>query len=510
MNSDNPLPNLDLPTRWEILQSRANAKKLEASEFVERIDGSARDIDALLYRIKSNGIGAFEVIFGLSGSGKTTFVNSLPKFFDGIHVHEYPKDASVEEIIPFIEGKYVPGQSSIPVILISKRDNPKADDLLAVEGLMADLVDFFRTREGQCLVLWTVTKDTAAKQIASAAWSAGRNSVTSPKDKGLHKFVGLEKSKYRDVADSTARSLSGDGLDGFGLTKEVTDQALMDCDTIAEYYETLNEKADEIRGTTWSVLKEKIRPRLWIAVPADEPAAIEASVKSLTQGQRGRVDIDALQEWVDDPSNTANYAVEWRKIRHKMAHLFRALDVRLFEIYPNAAVSAVRAYGADEARSKLRQGALAKKSCIKTIKNTRIYREAVAELGGAQVAFGGRGNVKSATHDEYRRIQTLAEKGDSMLNRALGDAFKEAFDEDVDGIEIVVDSKSIAGLSLRPDIAISLDGTEYICIEPTWRSTGVGIEGELARKQNTLTPGYLQIYVMNKVLEYVKALGMYD
>ena len=510
MSTINPLPNLDLPTRWEILHERAKDRKLEATEFVERIDGSAQDIDKLLYRIRSNGIGAFEVIFGLSGSGKTTFVNSLPKFFEGISVHEFPKEQQISELIPFIRGKYLEDQKAVPVFLVSKRDNPKAVDLDQVDELMADFVDFFRTKEGRCLVLWTVTKSESAKKIADAAWEAGRNSVTSPDDRGLHRFSGLEKSKYRDVADVTARSLSGDGLESFGLSKEVTDLALLDCDTIAEFYEALNSKADEIRGSTWSVLRERIRPRLWIAVPADEPAAIEASVRALTQGQRGRVDIDALQEWVDDPSNDANYAVEWRKIRHKMAHLFRALDVRLFEIYPNAAVSAVRAYGNNEAKDKLKQGNLAKKTCIKTIKNTRIYREAIAVLSGELSTYGGKGNIKTATHDEYRRIQILAEKGDSILNKALGNAFRDAFAEDVKGVEVVVDSKSIANMQLRPDIAVSLDGTEYICIEPTWRSTGVGVKEELRAKQNTLTPGHLQIYVMNKVLEYVKALKMYD
>ena len=73
-----------------------------------------------------------------------------------------------------------------------------------------------------------------------------------------------------------------------------------------------------------------------------------------------------------------------------------------------------------------------------------------------------------------------------------------------------MDSQSIRGTPLRPDIAVSIDKLNYICIEPTWRSTGVAVGIEVPEKQNTLTPGYLQIYVMNKVLEYVKALGAYE
>lgn len=197
-----------------------------------------------------------------------------------------------------------------------------------------------------------------------------------------------------------------------------------------------------------------------------------------------------------------------------MAHLFRALDVRIFEMYPNAAVSSVRAYGDSELRARLAtSGGLAKASAQNTIRNTRVYKEILSELTGIPQSFGGRGNIKSTTHDEYRRIQVLAEKRDSRLNRAVGAAIRDALATDLsdtDTIEVLIDSQSIKSTPLRPDIAISIDRVNYICLEPTWRSTGVAVGTEIAEKQNTLTPGYLQIYVMNKVLEYVKALGLYD
>lgn len=512
--SENQLQLLELPTRWEVLLEKAEQKNLRASEFVERIDTASEFVDSLLYRVRSNGIGAFEVIYGLSGSGKTTFVSTLPKFFEGILVHEFPRSLPLSDLIKFIEQKFVEGQSQIPIFLISRRDNPKSADMNEVSDLMADLVDFFRTKAGQCLILWTVTKKSSADQIAAEAWDAGRNSVTDLKTKGLYSFDGLEKSKYRGVADSTARSLTGDGLDSFGLSIPETNHAMVGSDTIAEFYEKLNTRAQQIRGDAWSVLKEQVRPRLWIVVPADDPAAIEASVRSLTQGQRGRIDVDTLQEWVDDEANNANYAIQWRNIRHKMAHLFRILDVRLFEMYPNAAVSAVRAYGDIDLKPKLASsGSLAKSSAQRTIRNARVYKETLAELTGSSQNFGGRGNIKSSTHDEYRRIQVLAEKKDSRLNRALGSTIHDALLSDLDDasrLEVVVDAKSIKSTSLRPDIAISVDGLNYICLEPTWRSTGAGVSGELERKQNTLTPGYLQIYVMSKTLEYVKALGLYE
>jgi hypothetical protein len=183
-------------------------------------------------------------------------------------------------------------------------------------------------------------------------------------------------------------------------------------------------------------------------------------------------------------------------------------------MYPNAAVSSVRAYGDKDLRDKLSaSGTIPKSSAQKTIRNTRVYKELLSELTGVPQSFGGRGNIKSATHDEYRRIQVLAEKKDSRLNRAVGMALRDALISDLpEGSipSVVIDNVSIKDTSLRPDISVTLDGVNYICLEPTWRSTGLAVGDEISEKQNTLTPGYLQIYVMNKVLEYVKALGLYD
>jgi hypothetical protein len=511
LSENNPIQQLDLPTRWEVLKERAKERGLEASEFVQPIDSAASHVDALLYRVRSNGIGAFEVVFGLSGSGKTTFVNTLGKFFGGVEIHEFPKERHLTELPQYIKSKYVPGpESTTRLFLISRRDNPSRQDIDEISQFFSDLVDFFRTPEGRVLILWTVTRANDADTIAAEAWQAGSDSVVSPETKGLFRFQGLDKVKYQGAADVAARSLSGDGLEGFGLDQNTINACLQDCDTISDFYGKLNAKAQIIRGQTWSVFKERIRPRLWIVVPANDPATIDSTVGSLTQGQRGRVDIDLLQEWVDDPNNTANYAVEWRKIRHKMAHLFRALDVRLFGMYPNATVAAVRAFGDQSIRDLLQTQSVAKKTARSTMRNTRLYKELLAELVGSPVVYGGRGNIKPDTHREYQRIQVAAEKRDSELNRALGALIVSCLIEDVPNSEVIVDQKSIKGIQLRPDVAVSIDGTDYVCIEPTWRSTGIAIDGELGRKQNTATPGHIKIYVMNKALEYVKALDLYD
>ena len=80
---------------------------------------------------------------------------------------------------------------------------------------------------------------------------------------------------------------------------------------------------------------------------------------------------------------------------------------------------------------------------------------------------------------------------------------------DFDKIKAVVyiEKQALDGFNLKPDIQIHKDDKTVICLEPTWRSTGKEIEGEIAKKQNSLGTGQIQQYVLNKVMEYVKELG---
>jgi putative ribosome biogenesis GTPase RsgA len=88
----NTLPRLELPKRWELLTQKANNAGLDAKEFVMRVDSAASRVDKLLDRVRTGGGGLIEIFYGLSGSGKTTFLNTLPKFFHKFRVYSFPKE----------------------------------------------------------------------------------------------------------------------------------------------------------------------------------------------------------------------------------------------------------------------------------------------------------------------------------------------------------------------------------------------------------------------------------
>jgi hypothetical protein len=49
---------------------------------------------------------------------------------------------------------------------------------------------------------------------------------------------------------------------------------------------------------------------------------------------------------------------------------------------------------------------------------------------------------------------------------------------------------------------------EFICLEPTWRTSGAGINDEIKKSQNTLSEPHLKKYLLDKATVYIKDMGL--
>jgi len=88
------------------------------------------------------------------------------------------------------------------------------------------------------------------------------------------------------------------------------------------------------------------------------------------------------------------------------------------------------------------------------------------------------------------------------LNKALANAIGQCLSEE-QGYSVSAELKLENG-RLKPDIGVTGPGGELICLELTWRTTGTAVDGEIAKRQNTLSAGHIQKYLLEKIMEYVK------
>lgn len=142
------------------------------------------------------------------------------------------------------------------------------------------------------------------------------------------------------------------------------------------------------------------------------------------------------------------------------------------------------------------------------MKASRLYKAILREAEIETSPFAGSRKIGAETIDDFMRIQTIASKDDKPLNKALAALIENCLADDAPHLKVVSEKKSVPGSNLRPDIQIELRAGEYICIEPTWRTSGKGLQGEISEAQNTLSEAHVKKYMLEKATQYVKGFGL--
>lgn len=499
------IANLILPKRYEKLQQAAEEKQADLTQIVRKVPEATARIEQLLRQVTGGGLGRFELILGPSGSGKTTFLSTLPRFYSGAYVTPIPDTLPLLEIVDEIKRRMsapIPGQ----IFVLLDRDNPELE-ASEVRRFFESLRKLFRTSEGQVLVLWPITDEKSAALLQDTAWQVGSDSVVDQHSRGVFHFTGLPKSDYYDVADITARSLNaGQSLEAFGLGRSIADPMLQTANTLSQFYGSLEGKSQELNNEFGDTLKERRIPSIWVLVGGDDSRELNLTVATLTQGTEKLIDIDRMIAVLDSGDTSTGYLGDWRARRNQIAFLLRHLDVRLFELTPNVAVSAIRAFADDSVKEKLRKGSESAANASRAMQGARFFQL----LAGTPSSSSS--TIRAATEEtsnEYKRLQQLAAKNDKSLNKALAKSLSRALhDCGLSGTVTAEKRKLDPGSGLQPDIMVELVDGRVICLEPTWRTTGNGIPGEMAEQQSTMTVGHIQQYLLAKVLEYVKDLGL--
>ena len=164
-----------------------------------------------------------------------------------------------------------------------------------------------------------------------------------------------------------------------------------------------------------------------------------------------------------------------------------------------------RAYGDENIKSKLKHKKETKTNAIAEVKKTAFYKLLTDNYLTSDTSPK---KTSITISNEYIRIQKEASKNDKPLNKALGECIKDALKKESENFEVFVEKQNIPNSNMQPDIQIKINDKVFICLEPTWRTTGRGIPAEKIKDgQNSLTKGTIQQYVLNKAMDYLKSMG---
>ncbi len=419
MTDNDFLKDLNLPGRFEKLESESKKSGCDMAGIIQPVQIACEEIEIVLREVHTSGIGRLQLLHGTSGSGKTTFLHGLQYFFQNIEIISIPKDEHIIDIAKFIQHDSL-HRKEHRLYIIHDRDNPNEtdDDLrLCFEALRS----LFRSDIGKALVVWPITDPESAEHIADIAWHIGRDSLLGTRVK-IFQFDGLPKEAYIEVADITTRALNaGENIESFGVSLEVSREFVRQSETIGEFYSRLNAFSSKRNASTLRLLKARIRPRIWIVVAGDDLKELDRTVSSLTQGTRNRLDIDKIAEFLDNDNNESAYLNDWRARRADMAYLMRILDVRLFELPPNAALAAIRCYGDDKTKSLLKKKTESETNCVDAIGRVRLGQAFIDPESPLSIRVR---DTSEEMAKEFMAIQQMAAKGDKALNKALSIAIE--------------------------------------------------------------------------------------
>ena len=143
-------PPLVLPTRWEALEIEAR-KGCAAKTHNHPGSGRHSQIGSELRQILDTGIGRVLVISGVTGSGKTTFLNSLHLFIDGVTVHTIKnlktidRREDVENALAALRRE----QDRISIVVLEGKETPGSLRDSEIDILLTTINQDFRRGQGE-------------------------------------------------------------------------------------------------------------------------------------------------------------------------------------------------------------------------------------------------------------------------------------------------------------------------------------------------------------------------
>lgn len=466
--------HLRVPDRFESLR---DVGEQTLRSVITPVENELVKLDDRFEDMAAAGRGGFLILRGDSGSGKSTFLDTVGLFRQGVQTITLPASDDVADALAAL-----PVSSTARLVVLEGREALLDVSTPALERSMHAINSFIKGPTGRStLVVWPTNTDDLAESLASLGMKIGGSALLGT-DGGIVRFSGPSKDQFINIGERTLAALNqGASFTDLGLTAEraieIADRVTYVGDFLTELRAALRKNGAEVR----KLLKTE-QPRLWIVVAAGNDP--DGDVAAVTRGGSARADIDRLMS-----ATSANIVAALKEEPDTLGILGTVLDARVLHLEQLAALAIARQFADDRLRAAMKEVNLS------TARDkTAITRMRSSELGVvlADNNLGTRrrgGRAGSETKKAFLALAGIASKNDGLLNKAVGEALVEAG---------LVDSYTLEEpLGLSPkyftDLLV-LKGDERIRVEFMWRSTTGRAD--------------ISNYVLGKLANYAKAIGL--
>lgn len=472
------MENLFIPSRFEAFQLK-NITSDSFKFFIHAIPETLEEIDSIYSTMEISCQGAFMILLGKSGAGKTTFLHTLPIFKQGIEVLTIENGIDISSYLANCSIV----QSSMRMILIEGREAIKDSSSSEIEKSLHSINQFIRSKNGlKTLVVWLCNKAEMKDALVSLAKDIGGESLVGNKC-GYISFNGPTREQYFSIVQKTISTLNdGQSFNNLGIAESEAQNLIESCATIGEYLATLRKMSLEKLNNIKRLVNNE-QCKMWVVVVAGNDP--KKDVSSLTSGQYGRADIDRLMV-----STAANIVEEIKAYPNSIGQLFTFWDCKIIFLSELTAQAIIRDYANEKLRTKMKS--LGLKSTPDFKSNEKVLKsELIKAFKGEPMGMGQQGAPPGSNSlNAFEKIAQIAASSDVLLNEAIGDALKKL--NIIAKFELEQDFGS--GLTRRTDILCHTSDGETVRLEMMWRKkTG---QAEISN------------YVLTKLFNYGKAIKL--
>lgn len=465
---------ISLPDRYDILARKATD---QLSQIISPVDDALAHVDSMYVDMRASSRGAFLILRGDSGTGKSTFIHTVGLFREGIDVVTIAKNKDISdelESLPSVKG-------NMRIVVLEGREALTDVSKEVLEKSIHAINSFLRTPEGEnTLVAWLANRDDLAIRLAELAGELGAETLVGLGDP-IYRFPGPQKSQFVGIVNKTLALLNqGEGLHDLGISDDRAAVLVRESGTIGAFMSKVRKDLTANQQQLVGLVKKEAC-RVWIvALAGNEP---EGDIDGLTRGTMYSADVDRMLSVTN-----ANVVTDLKQYPEKLGLLGTYLDARVLHVPVLAALAAVRAYASEDLRKKMKDAGM-------TVAAEADAKERFLETGLTasfkNVPIGARkvgSKIGSNSVAAFEKLTALASDNDVPLNEAIAECLK-----DIGAIEsYALEQDFGTGLTRRTDILAVRQGTK-IRLEMMWRKRTS--RAEIAN------------YVLTKLFNYGKAVG---